>query len=434
VSAPILVAQPGATSAGSRSRSTWLQGKLRSVVMQRLRGLRSGAIRVYQQQSGAHANGASELLGNPEGPLGTVDLMVHDPIFWSRLVTRGDPGAGECFVEGSWSSPDVVRLLRLLVRDRDVLLDVSRSMWSLPQRLLLRAGYWLRQNTRTGSKRNIQDHYDLGDELFARFLDPSMTYSSAWFEHEGQSLAEAQQHKLRRLCRLVDLQPDDQLLEIGTGWGSLACCAAGEFGARVTTTTISENQLAHAQQRVHEAGLSDRVTLRKQDYRDLDGTYDKLLSCEMIEAVGAKFLPTYLRTCAARLRPGGLLGLQAITIADQHYASALRSVDYIKRHVFPGSFIPSVNAIVAAATKHTDLRLVQMEDFGEHYATTLRMWREAMWQDPAPFLQRPGGEALLRAWDYYFSYCESGFRERHIGVCHLRFERPSRIGSTSRTQ
>ena len=198
-----------------------------------------------------------------------------------------------------------------------------------PRRLLLRAGYWLRQNTRTGSKRNIQDHYDLGDELFQRFLDPSMTYSSAWFEYDGQSLADAQQHKLRRLCQLVDLQPADQLLEIGTGWGSLAMCAADVFGAKVTTTTISENQLARAKQRVHAHGLEGRIELLKQDYRDLSGTYDKVLSCEMIEAVGARFLPTYLRTCAERLRPGGLLGLQAITIADQHYASALRSVSMV---------------------------------------------------------------------------------------------------------
>ena len=420
MSAPILVAEPGQHRERSQLRSTWWQTTLRRIVVQRLRGLRSGAIALHDE---GEQTPSSDLLGNPNGPLGTVHLTVHDPIFWSRLVTRGDPGAGESFVAGSWSSTDTVRLLRLLVRDRDVLIGLSRSMWSLPKRLLLRAGYWLRQNTRTGSKRNIQDHYDLGDELFQRFLDPSMTYSSAWFEYDGQSLADAQQHKLRRLCQLVDLQPEDRLLEIGTGWGSLAICAAGEFGAKVTTTTISENQLARAKQRVRAQGLEGRIELLKQDYRDLSGTYDKVLSCEMIEAVGARFLPTYLRTCAERLRPGGLLGLQAITIADQHYASALRSVDYIKRHVFPGSFIPSVTAIVDAATKHTDLRLVQMEDFGEHYATTLKCWREAMLNDPEPFLQRPGGEALLRAWDYYFSYCESGFRERHIGVCHLRFER-----------
>ncbi|HEX5053052.1 MAG TPA: cyclopropane-fatty-acyl-phospholipid synthase family protein [Planctomycetota bacterium] len=416
----MLIARPEAAAAArSAARPTWVQRLLREAVVKRLRGLRSGAI-VLRCALG------EQRLGDPHGVFGTVELDVRDAAFWSSLVARGDLGAGESYVAGHWDSPDVVRLLRLLVRDRDVLLGVDRSCWSLPQRLLLRLGQWLRQNTRTGAERNIRDHYDLGDELFARFLDPSMTYSSAWFEHEGQSLALAQANKLRRLCRLVDLQAGDRLLEIGTGWGSLALTAAGEFGAAVTTTTISGNQFETARERVRAAGLGDRVEVLQRDYRDLDGTYDKLLSCEMIEAVGARFLPTYLRTCAARLRPGGVLGLQAITIADQHYRSALRAVDYIKRHVFPGSFIPSVTAIVDAATRHTDLRLVRMEDFGGHYATTLAAWRQALWADPGPFLAR-GGPALLRAWDYYFAYCESGFRERHIGVCHLRFERPGGV-------
>lgn len=394
---------------------TFAQRLLRRAAVARLRGLQSGALRLRDALG-------EELLGNAAGPLGIVPLTVLDPAFWSLLARSGDVGAGEAFVAGQWTCPDVVRLLRLFVRDRDVLLDVDQTLWSLPRRLLLRCGQWLRQNSRAGSKRNIADHYDLGDDLFAHFLDPSMTYSAAWFEHEGQSLAAAQAAKLRRLCQLVDLQRDDRLLEIGTGWGSLATCAAGEFGARVTTTTISQNQFAHAQQRVRAAGLADRVELLQRDYRDLDGTYDKLLSCEMVEAVGARFLPTFLRLCAARLRPGGVLGLQAITIAHQHYDEALRMVDYIRRHVFPGSFIPSVQAIAGAAAAHTDLRLEYVEDFGHHYATTLQRWREAVMGSPGPFLER-GGQALLRAWQYYFAYCEAGFRERHIGVAHLRFRR-----------
>lgn len=394
---------------------TVAQRLLRRAVVARLQGLRSGAVLLRDALG-------EERLGNPAGPLGTVVLTVEDPAFWSLLARSGDVGAGEAFVAGQWQCPDLVRLLRLFVRDRDVLLDVDQTLWSLPGRVLLRLGQWLRQNSRAGSKRNIADHYDLGDDLFAHFLDPSMTYSAAWFEHEGQSLAEAQAAKLRRLCRLVDLQRDDRLLEIGTGWGSLAVCAAGEFGARVTTTTISQNQFEHARERVHAAGLADRVDLLRRDYRDLDGTYDKLLSCEMVEAVGARFLPTFLRTCASRLRPGGVLGLQAITIAHQHYAEALRMVDYIRRHVFPGSFIPSVQALAGAAAEHTDLRLEYVEDFGHHYATTLQRWRDTVMASPAPFLAR-GGPALLRAWEYYFAYCEAGFRERHIGVAHLRFRR-----------
>jgi cyclopropane-fatty-acyl-phospholipid synthase len=413
----ILIARSRTQGAAAAVQPTFLQRTLRRGVLQRLRSLRSGALRLRDALG-------EELLGNPEGPLGVIELAVHDPGFWSSVAARGSLGAGESFVAGAWQTSDLVAMLRLFVRDRDVLTDVDGSLWSLPQQWFLRVHHWLRDNSRNGSRKNIADHYDLGDDLFAKFLDPSMTYSSAWFEHAGQSLAEAQQAKLRRLCKLVDLQAGDRLLEIGTGWGSLALCAAGEFGAKVTTTTISQNQHARAAERFRAAGIADRIDLRMQDYRDLTGTYDKLLSCEMIEAVGAKWLPTYLRTCASRLRPGGVLGLQAITIADQHYDEALRYVDYIKRHVFPGSFIPSVTAIVDAATRHTDLRLVHMQDFGAHYATTLQHWRRALLADAGPFLGKPGGEQLVRAWEFYFSYCEAGFRERHIGVCHLRFERP----------
>jgi len=410
----ILIARPAAV-ANTRPASSWLSRLLQRAVVARLRSLRSGALRL-------HAGGEELLLGDPAGPLGTIDLSVHDASFWRAIAARGSIGAGEAYVAGHWSTPDLVSLLRLFVRDRAVLVDMDASLWTLPARLLLRAHHALRDNHRHGSRRNIADHYDLGDELFGQFLDPSMTYSSAWFAQAGQSLAEAQQEKLRRLCQLVDLQPGDRLLEIGTGWGSLAMHAAGEFGAKVTTTTISENQFQGAQQRIAARGLGDRIDLRRQDYRDLDGTYDKLLSCEMIEAVGAKWLPTYLRTCANRLRPGGLLGLQAITIADQYYDEALHSVDYIKRHVFPGSFIPSVTAIVSAATRHTDLRLVQMQEFGHHYATTLQCWRQNLLAAPQAFVAR-GGEALVRAWEFYFGYCEAGFRERQLSVCHLKFER-----------
>lgn len=407
----------GVRPTAAAARPTGTQRLLRAGVVARLRGLRSGAIAL-------HDGLGDERIGDPNGPLGTIRLDVLDPSFWSAVVWNGDVGAGEAYVAGAWTCSDLAGLLALFVRDRDVLLDVDRSPWSLPRRLLLRLGQWLRPNSRAGSERNIADHYDLGDELFAHFLDPSMTYSSAWFEHDGQSLAHAQLAKLRRLCRLVDLRPGDRLLEIGTGWGSLALCAAGEFGAQVTTTTISQHQFARAAERVRAAGLADRVAVLRRDYRDLDGTFDKLLSCEMIEAVGARWLPTYLRSCEARLAPGGLLGLQAITIADQHYEAALRCVDYIKRHVFPGSFIPSVGTIVAAAGEHTSLRLEHYEDFGAHYATTLRHWREAVLRDPGPFLRR-GGPALVRAWEYYFAYCEAGFRERHLGVGHLRFRKSS---------
>ncbi len=411
----LIARRPAAAARGPMATPSPLQRALRRGLMSRLEGLRSGAIRLHDGLGVA-------VLGDPNGPLGTVDLFVHDPVFWRRVAFGGDVGAGEAYVAGSWSASDVVALLRMFVRDRDVMLDVDGSPWSLPRRALLKLGQWLRRNSRGGSRRNIHDHYDLGDELFAHFLDPSMTYSSAWFEYQGQPLEKAQQAKLRRLCELVDLEMDDRLLEIGTGWGSFARYAAGRFGARVTTATISRNQLARARQRIADAGLDERVACVLSDYRDLEGVFDKVVSCEMIEAVGAKYLPTYLRVCDERLRPGGLLGLQAITIADQHYRDSLQAPDYIKCHVFPGSFIPSVSAIVDAATRHTDLRLERLEQFGAHYATTLSQWRDTVLRQPEPFLAR-GGPSMLRAWDYYFAYCEAGFREGNISVSHLRFRK-----------
>ena len=413
----ILIASPqdlGATPV--HAEPTWAQRAMRRRIVDALRGLRSGAV-VLRDHLGELT------LGDPKGPLGHVDLEVTSPALWTSIALGGDVGAGESFVAGHWRSTDLVGLLRLLTVDRDVLLQLDGSWLSWPVRSLRRVGHWLRDNTRAGSRRNIHDHYDLGDDLFAQFLDPTMTYSAAYYARDDQTLEEAQREKLRRLCRLVDLRADDELLEIGTGWGSLAMTAAAEFGARVTTTTISRNQFERAGERVRAAGLHGRVNVLQKDYRDLDGRFDKLLSCEMIEAVGARHLPIYLRTCAARLRPGGLLGLQAITIRDQHYRSALGCVDYIKKHVFPGSFMPSVTAITAAATRHTDLRLEYCEDFGLHYARTLAEWRQRLLGAPGPFLARPNGAAMLRAWDYYLAYCEAGFRERHIGVCHLRLSR-----------
>lgn len=411
----ILIANAAGAAAAGAAVPRWWQRAFRRGVVDRLARLRSGAIALREGES-------ITLLGEPHGRFGIVALDVHSPEFWSSVAVSGGVGAGESYVAGHWSAPDVVAVLRLLAADREVLLGIDRGGWSLPRRLALRLGHWLRDNTRSGSARNIAGHYDVGDELFEQFLDPSMTYSSAWFAHPEQSLEDAQREKLLRLCRLVDLEAGDRLLEIGTGWGSLAICAAREFGAHVTTTTISQNQFAAARERVREAGLDRAIDLLQRDYRDLDGTFDKLISCEMIEAVGARWLPTFLRVCAERLRPGGVLGLQAITIRDRHYEQAVKNVDYVKRHVFPGSFIPSVTAIVSAASQHTDLRLVRMEEFGQHYATTLARWRRAMHENAAPFRSR-GGDALLRAWDFYFAYCEAGFREGNLGVCHLRFER-----------
>ena len=256
-----------------------------------------------------------------------------------------------------------------------------------------------------------------------------MTYSSGVFSPEDvglgpQALQKAQGNKLRRLCQKLSLSAKDRLLEIGTGWGSMSMCAAGEFSARVTTTTISNRQFELAKERFAKARLQDRIELVEQDYRALQGQYDKLVNCEMVEAVGHQFLPGFFGRCASLLRPGGAMAMQAITIQDQQYGAALRHVDFIKRYVFPGSFIPSVTALVDAATKGSDFRLVHMEDFSRHYAETLRQWRVMLVQNRPAILARGYGEQFLRTWEWYLAYCEGGYAERYLGLAQLVFVRP----------
>jgi cyclopropane-fatty-acyl-phospholipid synthase len=289
---------------------------------------------------------------------------------------------------------------------------------------VLRGLHRLARNTLAGSRRNIAAHYDLGNEFFARWLDRRMQYSCALFETSDQSLDDAQEAKLDRIADRLALGPDDHLLEIGTGWGGLAIHLAERTGCRVTTTTISAEQFRHARDAVRAAGLDDRITVLHRDYRELEGTYDKIVSVEMIEAVGAEYLDTYLATLRARLKPDGLALVQAITIEDYRYRSALKNVDFIKRYIFPGSFIPSVSAIAGAMARSTDLSMIELFDFGDSYAETLKSWRErfeAEWED----IRTMGfDEAFRRRWRFYLAYCEGGFRERAISDVHLLLAAP----------
>jgi cyclopropane-fatty-acyl-phospholipid synthase len=286
---------------------------------------------------------------------------------------------------------------------------------------------WLhaaRRNTRTGSRRNIAAHYDLGNEFFELFLDEGMMYSSAMFASPSDTLEQASERKLRRICEKLDLQPGDHLLEIGTGWGGMAIFAAREYGCRVTTTTLSERQHALASARVREAGLEERVTLLLRDYRDLDGRYDKLVSIEMVEAVGHQFLDGYFGKCASLLGPGGLALVQAITIEDHRYARALGSVDFIKRHVFPGSFIPCASVLVDSAARAGRLRLLNLEEFGDSYALTLQHWRRRFHAHREKARALGLDERFLRLWEFYLCYCEGGFLEHAIGDAQLLVAAP----------
>ncbi|MGE5088151.1 MAG: class I SAM-dependent methyltransferase [Candidatus Levyibacteriota bacterium] len=351
-------------------------------------------------------------------------LLVRDRRFYAEAAFGGSVGAGESFMAGDWTVDDLTALTRILLANRDVLdgLDGGWSRLAAPARRALHAAA---RNTRAGSRRNIAAHYDIGNDFFELFLDPTMMYSCAVFERPEMTLEQAQVAKLDRLCRKLDLKPGDHLLEIGTGWGALALHAARHYGCRVTTTTISREQHALARARIDAAGLSDRITLRLDDYRDLDGRYDKLVSVEMIEAVGHQYFDTFFRRCGELLVPGGTMVLQAITIDDRQYASARDSVDFIKRHIFPGCCIPSVTALAQSATRASTLRIVDLEDVGPHYATTLAAWRRNLHANAGQVRARGYPEALLRMWHFYLSYCEGGFAERALGDVQIVLQESS---------
>jgi len=364
------------------------------------------------------------LLGRQDGetPL-RAELRVHDAGFWRQLAANGSVGAAEAYMDGDWDSEDLVALVRLLVRNRD-LLDGMEGGAARLGGLAMRALHALRRNTRGGSRRNIAAHYDLGNDFFRLFLDEQLMYSSALFARDDDTLEQASQRKLERICEKLDLRPDDHLVEIGTGWGGMALHAARTRGCRVTTTTISREQHALASARVQAAGLGDRVTVLLSDYRDLRGSYGKLVSIEMVEAIGHQYLDTYFATCARLLAPGGLALVQAITIEDHRYQRALASVDFIKRHVFPGSFIPCTSALVGAAASAGALRLINLEDFGHSYALTLREWRRRFDANQEAVRALGYDQRFVRLWRFYLAYCEGGFLERAISDVQLLFSAP----------
>ena len=350
-------------------------------------------------------------------------IYINDSRFYGNVVFAGALGAAESYIEGDWTTDNLTGVVQLLLRNREVLDEMdqgSSRIAALPRKLL----HWLNRNTRSGSRRNISSHYDLGNDFFSLWLDPRMMYSSAIFEHAEMSLDEAATAKLDRICRKLELSPSDHVLEIGTGWGGFAIYAAETYGCRVTTTTISKEQFIHASRLVSDRGLDDRITLLHQDYRDLTGTYDKLVSIEMIEAVGHDFLNTYFNSCSSLLKCDGMMLLQAITIADQRYKTALNSVDFIQRYIFPGGFLPSVTAMLNSITGSSDMRLYHLEDIGPHYATTLKKWREKF-ISRLPMVQSMGySEEFVRMWHYYFCYCEGGFIERAIGDVQMLLVKP----------
>ncbi len=358
----------------------------------------------------------------PDYPV-TAAVIVHDPSFYRDVVLGGSVGAGEAYMRGAWSADDLVSVVRILVRN----LGALSAMEGGSARLLTplrRAYHALRRNTRGGSRQNIAAHYDLGNDFFAQFLDETMTYSCGVYGSPSATLREASEEKYDRICRKLALDPGDRVLEIGGGWGGFAVHAAGRYGCRVDSATISRRQFEYAERRVREAGLSGRVRLLLSDYRDLAGTYDKLVSIEMIEAVGHQYLPKFFGMCGRLLSPHGAMALQAITIRDQVSPAHRRSVDFIKRYIFPGSYIPSLSEMVACGSRETDLHLCHLEDITPHYALTLKAWRERFLARAAEVRAMGHPESFLRMWEFYLAYCEGSFHEHYNGVVQMIFRKP----------
>jgi cyclopropane-fatty-acyl-phospholipid synthase len=352
-----------------------------------------------------------------------VTIRVRDPRFYADAVFAGTTGAGESYMNGFWDCDNLTALVRLMVVNREFMNDVD-SGWSRLSSPLFSLAHWLNRNTAAGSRRNIAAHYDLGNKFFELFLDETMAYSCGIFQTPGASLFDASIAKFDAACRKLNLSAGQHLLEIGTGWGGLAIHAARHYGCRVTTTTISREQYELARERVERAGLGGRITLLLEDYRELRGEYDALVSIEMIEAVGHQYLDTYFKQCSRLLKPEGAMLLQSITIRDQYYDQARRSVDFIKRFIFPGSFIPSIQALVNSLARTSDLKLFHMEDIGPHYATTLRHWRERLLARRGEVRAMGYPESFLRMWEYYLCYCEGGFEERQLGDVQMLLTKP----------
>jgi cyclopropane-fatty-acyl-phospholipid synthase len=390
---------------------------VRARVLDQLAQLSAGRLTVLD-------GATSHVFGGKARPELDARIVVRSPSTYWRLATGGSLGAAESYVRGEWTADDLMMAIRIFAAN----LEAAAGLESPAARLLgmpSTLAHRLRHNSRSGSRRNIRDHYDLGNTFFALFLDDTMTYSCGIFERPGASMEEASVAKLDRVCRALNLSPADHVIEIGSGWGSFALHAATRYGCRITTTTISPAQLDTVTRRVAAAGLTDRVSVLHRDYRDLTGTFDKLVSIEMIEAVGPEYLDDYFGTCSRLLAPDGQMLLQGIILPEHRYAPYLRSADFIQRYVFPGGALTSVGAIATALGRRTDFTIDRVEDFSEHYARTLRLWRGRFMARLDEVRALGYDERFIRTWEYYLAYCEAGFLERCTGLVQMRLTKPA---------
>jgi cyclopropane-fatty-acyl-phospholipid synthase len=397
-----------------KSRSKWVADFAKSQILKRLKLLQKGRLTLVDGAEQHRFGNGDEI---------SATIYVHDSRFYGEIAFGGSIGAGEAYMLGYWSADNLTDVIRLMCINQSVM-DTLEGGYQWLTKPFLQILHWLNSNTTEGSRKNIAAHYDLGNDMFALFLDPTMMYSSAIFNADTHNLKAASELKLKTICDKLDLKSTDRLVEIGTGWGGFAIYAATHYGCHITTTTISKQQYELAKARVKAAGLEHKITLLLEDYRHLTGTFDKLVSIEMIEAVGHQFYDTYFAKVGSLLKADGLALIQAIIIADQRYENAKKSVDFIQRYIFPGSCIPSNTAILNSVTKMSDLRLFDLEDIGPHYATTLKIWRKNFFANIKEVRKLGYTEEFIKMWDFYLSYCEGGFMERALGDVHLLLAKP----------
>lgn len=378
-----------------------------------LKNLKGGSLRVY------FPSGATAVLGDTSYPL--LELKILRPAFFGKVFAVGSVGFGESYVDGDWQTADLSGLLSLLAKNQPNLGPMRRGL-SLLTRQMNRLYHLARRNTLTRSRENIQEHYDLNNDFYAQFLDRSMTYSSARFKSYYDTLEQAQARKIEHMLDLAELGAGQHILEIGSGWGALALAAARR-GCRVTTITLSQAQYDYAKELFAQEGVADQVEIRLQDYRELTGQFDAVLSCEMIEAVGKAYLPSYFNTVQASLKPGGRAVLQAITIPDERYVAYAKSCDWIQKHIFPGGHLPSPGAIRSCVARAGSMQVLSVEKFGKDYAETLSRWAKAFNRNWRKIEVLGFDQRFRRKWNYYFSYCEAGFDNELIHVEHVVLKR-----------
>lgn len=398
--------------------NSWLQNLARKLVLAKLQSLQHGKLEIIEAFKGGDISAVKFGHGHI-----SATIYVHDAHFYAEIAFGGSIGAAEAYMLGYWTTDNLTHVIRIMARSVDTTDTLEGSLATLAKPVL-KTLHWLNRNTEAGSRKNIAAHYDLGNPFFELMLDHTMMYSCGIFESASSTLEQASLKKLDVICKKIDIKSTDHIIEIGSGWAGFAIYAARNYGCKVTTTTISQAQFDLALARVKAANLQDSITILLKDYRVLEGKFDKLVSIEMIEAVGFQFYDTYFSKCASLLKPNGMALIQAITIVDQRYELAKKSVDFIQRYIFPGSCIPSNTAMLTSITRASDLRLLDLQDIGPHYAPTLAAWRHNFFAQIEKVRALGYTETFIKMWEFYLCYCEGGFEERALGDVHLLLVKP----------